>query len=223
MSERFSLVQRLDFIRSKCVGKKVLHLGCTNYPYTKEAIDNDMLLHFELEKIATELYGFDADKPGLEILRENGAINLYEVDLERLDSIQLDEKFDVIIAGEMIEHLNNPGLFLNGIKRFMHNDTSLVLTTINAYCAMRFIIYFLRGKGGVSEPVHPDHVSYYSYRTLKLIIERHELSVDHFCFYDIGNEHRPFSPWYYNIFNDISVKLSHQVSDGIIAVAKLKQ
>ena len=222
MSEKFELVQRVDFIKKACKGKKVLHLGCTNYPYTKQAIESEMLLHFELEKVSRELYGFDFDQAGLDILKEANVTNLYQADLEKLGDVALDEKFDVIIAGEMIEHLSNPGLFLQGIKRFMNDDTELVITTINAYCGMRFLIYGLRGKGGVNEPVHPDHVAYYSYKTLSLTVNRANLSVKKFYFYDIGNEHRPFSRWFYNVFNDVCVKISPQLSDGIIAVCSLK-
>jgi SAM-dependent methyltransferase len=181
-----------------------------------------MLLHFELDKTASELYGFDFDERGLEILRDSGVKNLYRADLEKLEEVDLDETFDVIIAGEMIEHLSNPGLFLRGIKRFMNKDTDLIITTINAYCAFRFIIYGLRGKGGANEPVHPDHVAYYSYKTLNLIIERENLRVKKFYFYDIGVEHRPFNRWFYNLFNDICVKISPQMCDGVIAVCNLK-
>lgn len=222
MSSKFELVQRVDFIKSACEGKKVLHLGCTNYPYTEQAIKDEMLLHFELEKTARELYGFDFDQKGLDILREKGGVNLFQTDLEHLEDVALDETFDVIIAGEMIEHLSNPGLFLQGIKRFMNDKTDLIITTINAYCALRFLIYGLRGKGGTNEPVHPDHVAYYSYKTLSLILERENLNVKKFYFYDIGTEHRPFNRWFYNAFNDVSVKISPQLSDGIIAVCGLK-
>ena len=218
MMEKFELVQRVDFIKEISRGKKVLHLGCTNYPYTREAIDNDMLLHFELEKVAAELYGFDYDQAGLDIIKSAGAKNLYRADLERLADVELDETFDVIIAGEMIEHLSNPGLFLKGVRRFMNERTELVITTINAYCAFRFIIYGLRGKGGKNEPVHPDHVAYYSFKTLKLVLEREELRIRDFYFYDIGNEHRPFNRWFYNLFNDVCVKISPQLADGVIAV-----
>ena len=222
MSEKFELVQRVEFIKKSCEGKKVLHLGCTNFPYTKESIANKMLLHFELEKVASELYGFDFDLEGLEILKDAGGKNLYRADLQRLGEVDLSETFDVIIAGEMIEHLSNPGLFLDGIKRFMNSGSRLVITTINAYCAMRFMIYGLRGKGGRDEPVHPDHVAYYSYKTLSLILERENLTVKNFYFYDIGKEHRPFNRGIYNVFNDICVKISPQLSDGIIAVCSLK-
>jgi hypothetical protein len=122
----------------------------------------------------------------------------------------------------MIEHLSNPGLFLSGIKRFMRDDTRLVLTTINAYCALRFVMYGLRGRGGKNEPVHPDHVSYYSFKTLNVILERQDLKLKEFYFYDIGKEHRPFNRWFYNLFNDICVRISPQLSDGIIAVAGIK-
>jgi hypothetical protein len=219
--EDFKLVQRVDFIRQACVEKKVLHLGCTNYPYTDEAIANDMLLHHDLANVTAELYGMDSDTRGIEILEGSGSTNIFHGDLERLDDLPLDETFDVIVAGEMIEHLNNPGLFLNGIKRFMHAESQLILTTVNAYCAMRFVWYGLRGKHGRVEYVHPDHVAYYSYSTLKVLIERHGMRGDQFLFYDIGNEHRPHNRWFLNLLNDVCVKIAPQWADGIIMVCRI--
>ena len=200
----------------------MLHLGCTNYPYTEESIANGMLLHFQLQKVAGELTGIDSDQAGLDILRQSSAeARLYQADLEHLEQLELDSKFDVIVGGEIIEHLSNPGLFLSGVKRFMGPGTELILTTVNAYCALRFFIYGVRGKGGRNEPVHPDHVGYYSYKTLTLALERHGLLVKEFSFYDIGKEHRPFNRWFYNAFNDVCVRISPQLADGIIVVAAI--
>lgn len=222
MVEDFSLVQRLDLIKEVCSGKRVLHLGCTNYPYTAESIKNKMLLHHDLENIASDVWGMDSDEQGIEILKESGSKQLLLGDLEDLASLDLDEKFDVILAGEMIEHLNNPGLFLSGIKRFMHAETLLVLTTVNAYCGMRFVWYGLRGKRGENEFVHPDHVAYYSYSTLKVLTERHGLHLDSFLFYDIGREHRPHNKWFINAINDVCVKIAPQWADGVIAICRLE-
>jgi SAM-dependent methyltransferase len=220
-NKRPKLVQRLDLIRDECRGRKVLHLGCTNYPYTDEAINANMLLHFELESIASDVYGFDFDDRGLRILQEHGSKNLFQADLEKLEDVNCDEKFEVIVAGEMIEHLNNPGLFLQGVKRFMDEGTRLIITTINAYCAMRFAVYGLRGRGGIAEPVHPDHVAYYSYSTLNLLLKRNNFEVSEFLFYDVGTEHRPHGSKLHNMVNDIAVRISPQLADGIIAVCKL--
>jgi len=214
-------VQRVDFIKQLCTGKKVLHLGCANYPYTQNSIDNEMLLHTDLESSARQVYGFDFDQAGLDILAERGSTNLFRADLEKLDEVSLSETFDVIVAGEMIEHLNNPGLFLTGIRRFMNADTRLLLTTVNAYCGMRFIWYGLRGKRGEQEPVHPDHVAYYSYSTLSELVKRHALSVESFSFYDVGPEHRPHNKWYLNAANDVFTAIAPQWADGIIAVCRL--
>jgi SAM-dependent methyltransferase len=221
MKEKLEIVQRVEYLKSVCEGKKVLHLGCTNYPYTDHSLEHNSLLHLELLEIASELSGFDFDQRGLDILAERGIGNLYRADLEKLDEVELDKTFDVIIAGEMIEHLSNPGLFLDGIQRFMNPDTKLVITTINAYCGLRYAIYALRGRGGFNEPVHKDHVAYYSYSTLKLIVERSGLNVDNFMFYDVGPEHRIHNPWYWNLANDLAVMLGPQLSDGVIVECKL--
>ena len=221
-SKNFQLVQRLDVIKSLSAGKKVLHLGCTNWPYTNDAIENDMLLHSALAEKSDVLYGFDFDQEGIDVLASNGFSNLFRADLEQLDEVPVNEKFDVIIAGEMIEHLNNPGLFLEGIKRFMTPTTQLVVTTINAFGGMRFLVYGLRGSSGAVEPVHPDHVAYYSYSTLKLLLERHRFNVDQFMFYDLGDEHRPHNSKLRNFLNDVCVKIAPQWADGVIAVCSLR-
>ncbi|MDQ3061304.1 MAG: class I SAM-dependent methyltransferase [Acidobacteriota bacterium] len=221
MDKKFEMVDRVTFIKNACVGKKVLHLGCTDYPFTKEVIKNEMLLHFELGKIAKELYGFDFDERGIKILSEAGVENLYLSNLEKLEEVDLDQTFDVIIAGEMIEHLSNPGLFLKGIQRFMDGSTNLLITTINAYCGMRMLTYGFRGRGGAHEPVHPDHVAYYSYSTLKVLIERENLRVNRFAFYNTGEEHRKLAAWKQKLANDISVLIARQWAEGIIAECSL--
>ena len=221
MHKDFDVVQRLEIIKEFCTGRKVLHLGCTNYPYTKEAIESDMLLHFELERICSDLWGLDGDVTGIEILRSQGSDQLLTGDLENLAEVPIDSTFDVIVAGEMIEHLNNPGLFLNGIKRFMNSKSVLLLTTINAYCSMRFFYYGARGRRGKAEPVHPDHVAYYSYSTLKLLLERHDLRLDRFLYYDLGYEHRPHVRWFLKIVNDVTVRFVPQWADGVIALCRL--
>lgn len=221
MSEKIELVQRLETIKAYCKGKKVLHLGCTNSPFTEVSIENGSILHFELAKVAGCLHGLDFDDEGLAILAENGATNLHKADLEHLEAAELDETFDVIIAGEIIEHLNNPGLFLAGIKRFMTADSELVITTISAFSGMRFIWYGFTRNHGRNEPVHPDHVAYYSYSTLNLIVKRHGFEVSRVMFYDLGAEHRPTTRFVFRLINDIAVRIARQWSEGVIVICKL--
>lgn len=219
--KKIPLVHRVEYLKQVCSGKKVLHLGCTNWPFTEEALKTDALLHLTLQKVAGELWGLDADRDGLEALAKLGVNNIHYADLEKLDELDLSEQFDVIIAGEMIEHLSNPGLFLRGIKRFMRPDSTLVITTINAYCGFRVFYYGLRGRGGSVEPVHPDHVSYYSYSTIHHLLSREQLVAKRFYFYDLGPEHRPTNRFFLNWINDACMLFAPQLADGLIVEAAL--
>ncbi len=73
MGKKFELVQRAEFIKRACAGKKVLHLGCTNYPFTEQSLNDNSLLHFEIQTVAEKLYGFDFDQAGIDILERTGA------------------------------------------------------------------------------------------------------------------------------------------------------
>ena len=219
--KRIPLVQRVEHLKALCQGKSVLHLGCTNWPYTDIALKDGALLHLQLAENATELYGFDADQEGLDVLAARGVKNLYRADLERLDELDLHRTFDVILAGEMIEHLSNPGLFLRGIKRFMRPDSTLVITTINAYGGVRMFLYSLRGRGGSAEPVHPDHVAYYSYSTIHHMLSRENITAKRFLFYNLGPEHRPHNRFYLNWVNDVCMLFAPQLADGIIVECEL--
>jgi SAM-dependent methyltransferase len=218
---RIPLVQRTAYLREVCRARSVLHLGCTNWPYLEQSAGDDRFAHFVLRDVAAELWGIDRDAQGLEALAARGCGNLVRADLEQLDAAPLDRTFDVVVAGEVIEHLSNPGLFLAGVRRFMRDDSSLVITTVNAYCGMRFVAYALRGRCGRQEPVHPDHVAYLSYATLGHLVRRAGLEPDRFLFYDLGVEHRPFVRRSLRAINDALVWLAPQLADGVILECSL--
>ena len=104
--KKIPLVHRVEYLKEVCRDRKVLHLGCTNWPFTDEALKDDALLHLTLQKVAGELWGLDADVNGLEALTKLGVKNIHYADCEKLDELDLSDQFDVIIAGEMIEHLS---------------------------------------------------------------------------------------------------------------------
>jgi hypothetical protein len=70
--------------------------------------------------------------------------------------------------------------------------------------------------------VHPDHVAYYSLRTLGLLCARHGLTVHRHAFYDIGAEHRIALPRRHRIVNDVIVRWFPQLADGIIVHCRVE-
>lgn len=75
--------------------------------------------------------------------------------------------FDIIVATEVIEHVNDATAFLDELKRCMSPSTKLYLTTPNA----QSIKSAIRGLFG-REFCHPDHLAVHSTTTLTTVLER---------------------------------------------------
>jgi len=161
---------RQDIILIKCRDKQVLHLGCVDRGHLYERFKRNELMHQRLAAVSKELWGVDIDEKGIEYLRSQGFGNLLVGDICSLDRLQgLQNKFfDVIVASEVLEHLQNPGFFLEGVKSFMKpGDTELVLTVPNAF-RIDNLFWLFRGV----EYVHPDHYYWFSYYTVCHLLEK---------------------------------------------------
>lgn len=98
-----------------------------------------------------------------------------------METITLQKKFDVVIAGDIIEHVSNQGLFLDNIYKHLRDSGKLVITTPNAKWPTVFC-----------KP-NPTHVLWHDSHTLTTIIQRHNLKIEFIRFY-YGNK-RHYSWW----------------------------
>ena len=166
-----NVIFRKDKIVELCRGKVVLHLGCVQHSgLWRKKLREDDWLHKKIAEVAKELVGFDYLKSEVEAIRKELGYECYFANVMNLEDVKLDKKFDVIVCGELIEHLENPGLMLDGIKRFMHKDSVLVITTPNPWSLNRLKLI----KRGILEDkwLNKEHVAWYSYQTLKQLLER---------------------------------------------------
>ncbi|MDB6026134.1 MAG: hypothetical protein JWM68_2357 [Verrucomicrobiales bacterium] len=210
-------VDRVTYIVNECRGKRILHLGCTDWPYTEAKLSGGALLHAKINEVAGSLTGVDADEEGVAYFRKIGFSETYVDNVEKFsNALVRDKKYDVIIAGEIIEHLENPGLFLRSVQNVMTTDTVIIITTINAYCFFRFVYYLFK-----REMVHPDHNFYFSPIVLRKLITRCGLEVVDFRYYPIGKEIRALNPRKMVLLNDIGRLFFPKASDGLIFKARL--
>ncbi|MBO8161962.1 MAG: glycosyltransferase [Thermosipho sp. (in: Bacteria)] len=170
-SEVMIIYERKQFIAKYCKGKRVLHLGCVDSGLTEERMKQGQLLHAQLAKVTKKLWVLDIDKKGIDLLKKYGFDNLVVHDLEKIDTLDIKEEFDVIVASEVLEHLSNPGLFLKGLYNKFPN-CELIITVPNAYSwvAMQSMVNRI-------ETVHEDHKYYFSYQTLKTLLESHGFKI----------------------------------------------
>lgn len=131
-------------------------------------------------------------------------------DAEHLENFRKGT-FDVVVAGEVLEHLPSPGSFLNSAHTVLKQDGSLIVSTTNAFCLRRFLrIPF--GK----ESIHIDHLAYFSHRTLQRLAEVCGYRVVEQCSYRIPNR-KPLLPY---LVERVASWVSPNLCEGIICQMK---
>ena len=219
---KMNVVVREPWLVELCRGKDVLHLGCADTLYTDERLATlDALMHHRLSKVAKKLVGVDISRENLDKLRGRfPEWELVEGDVENLDKSSLTGKFDIVLAGEIIEHLGAPAHFLRSTLPFLKERTGrLVITTPNHFGTRRFLHLF-RGR----EKYHPHHTCYYSYNTLKNLLAFNgydlETALGYSSFVDPKSL---FKRLFYSVIEDLPGKLfSSHSCEGLIFVAKRK-
>jgi 2-polyprenyl-3-methyl-5-hydroxy-6-metoxy-1,4-benzoquinol methylase len=157
-------------------GRKVLHLGCIGFGDVEFA-DRVALakssLHYSLSQHA-DVLGVDYSARVVNEYRKLGLFsNIVVGNVERLEELDVHDKFDVILAGDIIEHVSNPGLMLEGIKRFCRTDTRVIVTTPNAFGLPGYLRFTL---GKFKEG--PEHVMTFNAQNLRHLLERHGYTVE---------------------------------------------
>jgi len=166
---RAKAVVREDYLIDACRHRRALHVGCADAPFTRRKHEDGTLLHGKLAGVASELVGIDCDEDALVWLGEHGVHDLFLRDASEIGGLLRETGFrpEVIVAGEVLEHLLEPLQFLNGISSVMDRGTKLVLSVPNAFAATSVASVWLR-----KEKVHPEHVAYYSYFTIRELLRR---------------------------------------------------
>jgi len=169
-------IHRDSFILEKVKGMKVLHLGCigeTDSPLEIKIEKASKLLHHKLEKIAQEVYGIDIDAEAINAyIQKLSKNNLLVGDVEHLEEVKLFKKFDVILFTDLMEHLSNPGLALEGIKRFMDNKSEVIFSVPHSFGLPNYIRYICgRFKEG------NQHVANYNYANINNLLKRHGFKI----------------------------------------------
>lgn len=159
-------VNRISYICQAVKGKKVLDLGCWDETALVKR-NSKMWLHEEISNEALDTIGIDnsISIPEEGVTLKNSKI--LKGDCTNQTSISGFD-IDVIVAGELIEHLPNAIEFLATLKKLYSGKTA-ILTTPNATNLSNILLALLK-----RESMHIDHVNIYSYKTLSSLCRRSE-------------------------------------------------
>jgi len=160
----------LSQIHSHVKNKKVLDVGCIEHRLENKNKDR-IWVHDFLRNTCKEVTGIDIVKEDIIKLRKEG----YNVYYSNAETFKLNKKFEVIFAGELIEHLSNPGLFLNKCKDHLEKDGILIITTPNAFSLKRIFNIILKYTNDPS--VNKEHTCWFSPKVLKELLLRYNFLI----------------------------------------------
>ncbi|MBA4198038.1 MAG: hypothetical protein C0459_10840 [Chitinophaga sp.] len=157
-------VERVNYIVQNCTGKRVLDLGC--YDETALIKENTgKYLFTEISKVAELHFGVDNSSK----LPETGISysdtgKIFKGDIYNLHQMNFgNTEFDVIVAGELIEHLPNTLDFFKHIKK-QYAGKKMICSTPNTTSLSNIVLALFK-----RESCHIDHLQVYSYKTLNTL------------------------------------------------------
>ncbi len=217
------VADRAALLQAECTGKRVVDIGCVSSGMLEERTANGTLLHQRLAAVASAIVGVDVDANGIQRLKAMGFGNLIAADVSDSSKAviraarRLMNGCDLIVCGEVLEHVPNAGALLRGVAEMARAFEAHALLTVPNAFSIRSILAVLAGR----EIVHPDHKYYFSWRTLKALLEACGLEIVEAHFYAAElNSASSAGRFLRAALNRTLVALRPQLGEGIIVKAR---
>jgi 2-polyprenyl-3-methyl-5-hydroxy-6-metoxy-1,4-benzoquinol methylase len=161
--EKWPVVKdRVAYLIQLAAGLEVLDVGCTGKKADGRIPNAAATLHQALRPVCKTIIGVDNDEDGIKLMERAG----FQVICADITTTDLERTFDLVIAGEVVEHLPNPGLALKNLGNHLSKTGRLVVTTCNPF-SYRQQSKIVR-KGLIQ--VHPEHTAWYDPLTMGVLL-----------------------------------------------------
>lgn len=192
---------RFEYILPHIQEKKVLDIGIVQHEIS--AIESEGWLHRLIDQYAEDTVGIDIDEEGIQYLQQEG----YDARIADATAFDFNEEFDVIVAGELIEHLSDFDGFLQSVHENLKDDGNFILSTPNVFFFERFWSLFWNG----DITVNSEHTCWFDEHTLTQLLDRYGFRVDEI--------HYTSGEWIYRNYRILPNKLRNTT---IVIVAEPK-
>ena len=160
-------------------GKDVLDVGCIEH--TIKAIENNPFWVHSFLKDNSNVLGIDILENEVKVFSARG----YNMKVANAETFKLRKKFDVVFAGELMEHLSNPGLFLQQSKKHLKKNGLLIITTPNTFYTPRLLGCI--AKLNDDPIVNEEHTNWYSPGTIRTLFGREGFNIRYIKRFDAAS------------------------------------
>lgn len=154
---------RLEIIREFCQGKIVLDIGCVHHDV--ENADKDAWLHKVVVDVAADALGVDYLEEEVATLAQRG-YKMVAGDVNK--PLAIDRQFEVIVVGNLIEHLSNFEGLLDNLRRLLRPDGVVLISTANPFFREQYFYSALKN----DIIVNPEHTCWIDPVTLDQLCRR---------------------------------------------------
>lgn len=205
------------FIRDKviverCRSKRVLHVGCTDYPFFQKSVSEGYLLHAKVSEVASHIIGIDIASEDVATMLKNG-YDVKVIDAQNMSKHRWEDVFEVVLLADVIEHIPNPGLVLSEAQKMLSPDGEIIITVPNTFGVIRYLKSFFQ-----YEQVHHDHVAYYSSGVLETLAQHAGLKIKESSWYRFEARDRRLSVRMSAVLEKIITAFFPWFAEGCISV-----
>ena len=173
ISTEIATVNRLELFLNICRGKRVLHVGCADWPITDPATS----LHLALEAVCAQLDGVDPHVEALAQLEPYVSGRLYA------DLADVTDSYDVVLVPEVLEHVPNVDAFLKSLENV--DASTFFISVPDAFQCRGGHFDYIDGAQTFVEVVHPDHNVWYTPYTFANTIRKYsDFSIEQMWFFN---------------------------------------
>jgi 2-polyprenyl-3-methyl-5-hydroxy-6-metoxy-1,4-benzoquinol methylase len=158
---------KVRYVAERCRGKRVLDLGCVMHD--PRASNSRYFLHRAIAEVAREAVGLDLHEAGVANLNAMG----YTAQVGDAERFAFDQPFDVIVAGDLVEHLGNLEGFFTSVRGALAPGGVLIVQSPNPWY-WRFLIKAVLGKEVL---VNQEHTCWFCLRTFRQLAARHGMEL----------------------------------------------
>lgn len=157
-------------------------IGATDYSFDLDRADLAGTFSARLAAAAERATFIDISGRAIDAFSQQVDADYHEADITadpaEWPATLRETRCDVVVLGEVLEHLDAPGRALRGLQQLLAPGGIVVVTVPNAFNLSVTARMAVR-----DENVHPEHVAYYSPSTLTRLLESASLSVCELAFY----------------------------------------